>query len=235
MSIEGTTTAQVDAPWRGLVMCGAVAAVLVVVLIPVQAAVLLVSPPPSTVTEFFALFQDNPLKGLVDLDVLLTLDYLVLVPFYLALYVLLRGAAPAWGLLALVLGLFSVLLFVVSREATFSMWMLSDQYATATSEVDRAALLAAGRTLLTFYDGGTFATSYVLGAVSTLLFSATMLRHHVVARTTGLVGLLTGVTMLVPANAGPLGLTIAMISLVPTAVWLLLLVPELARAAHGAR
>lgn len=128
MTVGVTRTGPVDTEWRGLVRLGAAAAVFVVVMIPFQAAVFILSPPPSTVEGFFALFQENPLLGLLDLDLLLTLDYLVMVPFYLSLYVVVRRVAPAWGLLALVVGLFSLVLFVVSREATFSMWILSDQY-----------------------------------------------------------------------------------------------------------
>ncbi|WP_188742761.1 DUF4386 family protein [Agromyces bauzanensis] len=232
MTVEARTMEPVGTGWRGLVRLGAAAAVFVVVMIPLQAAVFILSPPPSTVEGFFALFQDNPLLGLLDLDLLLTLDYLVMIPFYLALYVVVRRVAPAWGLLALVFGLFSVVLLVVSREATFSMWMLSNEYAAATSATDKAALLAAGTTLLTLYNGGTFATSYILGAISTLLFSAMMVRHHIFGRLPGLVGILTGLTMLVPANAGPVGLTIAMVSLLPTAVWLILLIPHLLRVAR---
>ncbi len=232
MTAEATARWPVGAEWRGLVRLGAAAAVFVVVMIPLQAAVFILSPPPTTVEAFFALFQENPLLGLLDLDVLLTLDYLVMVPFYLALYVVVRLVAPAWALLALVIGLFSLVLFVVSREATFSMWMLSDQFVAATTASDKAALLAAGTTLLTLYNGGTFATSYVLGAISTLLFSAMMVRYHVFGRLPGLIGVLTGVTMLVPANAGPVGLTFAMVSLLPTAAWLILLVPHLLRVAR---
>jgi Domain of unknown function (DUF4386) len=232
MTVEATTSGPVGTEWRGLVRLGAAAAVFVVVMIPLQAAAFILSPAPSTVEGFFALFQENPLLGLLDLDLLLTLDYLVMIPFYLALYVVVRRVVPAWGLLALVVGLFSLVLFVVSREATFSMWMLSDQYAAATSATDKAALLAAGRTLLTLYNGGTFATSYILGAISTLIFSAMMIRHHIFGRLPGLVGVLTGLTMLIPANAGPVGLTIAMVSLLPTAAWLILLVPHLLRVAR---
>ncbi|HEY8317789.1 MAG TPA: DUF4386 family protein [Amnibacterium sp.] len=232
MSAEPTGIPPVGAGWGGLLRLGAAAAVFVVVMIPLQAAVFILSPPPSTAQGFFALFQENPVKGLLDLDLLLTLDYLVMIPFYLALYVVVRRVAPAWALLALVTGLFSLVLFVVSREATFSMWMLSDQYAAATSTAQKAALLAAGMTMLTVYNGGTFATSYILGAVSTLLFSAVMVRHHIFGRLPGLVGLLTGLTMLVPANAGPVGLIVAMVSLLPTAAWLILLVPHLLQVAR---
>jgi hypothetical protein len=212
-------------------MVGAIAALTVVVLIPLQAAVFLLSPPPSTVEDFFALFQTNPLLGLVDLDLLLTLDYLVMVPFYLALTVVISRVAPAWGSLALVAGMFSGILFIVSREATFSMWMLSNQYVAASSATDRAELLATGRTLLTFYDGGTFSTSYILGAISTLLFSIAMVRHRVFGRLPGLVGVVTGLTMLIPANAGPVGLALALVSLIPTTAWLILLSRHLVREA----
>jgi hypothetical protein len=232
MTVGTTTVRPVDTDWQGLVRLGAAAATFVVVMIPLQAAVFILSPPPRTVEGFFALFQESPMLGLLDLDILLTLDYLVMIPFYMALYVVVRRVAPAWGLLALVIGLFSLALFVVSREATFSMWMLSDQYAAATSDTDKAALLAAGTTLLTLYNGGTFATSYVLGAISTLVFSAMMIRHHIFGRLPGLVGALTGLTMLVPANAGRVGLTIAMASLLPTAAWLILLIPNLLRVAR---
>lgn len=231
--MESRTGEPVGREWGGLVRLGAAAAVFVVAMIPIQAAVFIINPPPTTVEGFFASFQEDPLLGLLDLDLLLTLDYLVMIPFYLALYVVVRRAAPAWGLLALVVGLFSLVLFVVTREATFSMWLLSDQYAAATSETDKAALLAAGRALLTLYNGGTFATSYILGAVSTLIFSAVMVRHQIFGRLPGLVGILTGLTMLVPANAGHVGLTVAMVSLLPTAVWLILLIPHLLRIARA--
>lgn len=213
-------------------MVGAIAAMVVVVLIPLQAAVFVLSPPPSTAEGFFALFQANPLLALVDLDLLLTLDYLIMVPFYLALTVVVSRVAPAWGSLGLIAGLFSVVLFIVSREATFSMWMLSNQYAAASSAADRAELLATGRTLLTLYDGGTFSTSYILGAISTLLFSVAMVRHHVFGRLPGLVGVVTGLTMLVPANAGSVGLAIALVSLIPTTAWLILLSRQLVRVAR---
>ena len=46
MTIDATTTGQVSTQWRGLVRLGAAAAVLVVVMIPLQAAVFILSPPP---------------------------------------------------------------------------------------------------------------------------------------------------------------------------------------------
>jgi hypothetical protein len=213
---------QIEDDWRPLVRWGAVAAIFVLVMIPLQATVFLLSPPPTTVADYFALFQANPLLGLLDLDLLLTLDYLVMIPFYLALFVLLRRREGSLALLALTLGLFSLALFFFSREATFSMWQLSTQYAVA-DDAGRAALLASGQTLLTLYNGGTFGLSYLLGAASTLLFSLALLRTQLFGRFAAVVGLVTGATMLVPANTGEVGLVVAMLSLIPTAVWLVLL------------
>ena len=164
----------------------------------------------------------------MDLDLLLIVDYLAMIPLYLSLYVLVRRRSNTLALLGLVLGLFSLLLFLVSREATFSMWMLSSQYA-ASAEAQRAALVASGQLLLTMYNGGTFGLSYVLGAASTMLFSVALWRYDIVGKAVGVVGVVTAVTMLVPPNVGPVGLVVAMLSLIPTAVWLVLLARRLRR------
>lgn len=220
-------------PWRPMLRLGSIGAIAVACLIPLQAAVFLLSPPPGSVPDFFALFQRNPLLGLLDLDLLLTLDYLALIPLYLALYLVVRRRAATAGLLALVLGLFSVLLFLVSREATFSMWMLASQHAATNDPEQRAALVGAAQTLLTLYNGGTFGLSYLLGAASTLLFSWPMWRLRILGPVTGLLGLITGLTMLVPANVGTLGLVLAMLSLIPTAIWLVLVARGLNRTINA--
>jgi hypothetical protein len=195
----------------------------VATLIPLQAVVYIAFPPPTTVEDYFALFQHNPLLALVDLDLLLTIDYIVMVPFYLALYASLSRASRSWAALGLISGLFSVILFIFSREATFSMLRLSNDYVATDDPGARASIVGSGRTLLTMYDGGSFGTSYLLGAASTLVFSALLLRFRTFGRAVGVVGIVTGVTMLVPPNVGPAGVVVAMLSLIPTMVWLILL------------
>lgn len=214
---------ELSARWAPVIRLAAVAAVVVTVMIPLQALVFLLAPPPTTPLAYFDLFAHNPVLGLLDLDLLLTIDYLVMIPLYLALFASVEHRSPGWGLLALVLGLLSLSLFFVSREATFSMWQLSSQYAGTADAAHKAALVASGQSLLTLYNGGTFGLSYLLGAASTLVFSFTMLRHRVFGVLPAAVGIATGITMLVPANLGPVGLVAAMLSLVPTAWWLILL------------
>ncbi|WP_243076675.1 DUF4386 family protein [Microbacterium sp. SS28] len=231
--VEASPSISVDPQWRPLVLLGAGAAMFVLIMIPIQALVFILSPPPQTVLAYFDLFQRNPLLGVLDLDLLLTIDYLAMVPFYLALFAVIRRASVTSALLATVFGLFSVVLFLVSREATFSMWLLSGQHGSATTAAEQAALVASGQTLLTLYNGGTFGLSYLLGALSTLIFSVAMIRHRVFGLLPGTVGVITGLTMVVPANLGQTGLVIAMLSLIPTALWLALLSRAFLRTAKA--
>ena len=227
------THAEIGAGWAPVVRLAAVAAIVVTVMIPFQAAVFVLAPPPSTPLAYFDLFAQNPVLGLLDLDLLLTVDYLLMIPLYIALFASVERAARGWGLLALILGVLSLSLFFVSREATFSMWQLSSQFAATTGSVARAALVASGQDLLTLYNGGTFGLSYLLGAASTLVFSIVMLRHRVFGVLPGAVGIATGITMLVPPNLGAAGVVLAMLSLILTAWWLILLSRSFLRITKG--
>lgn len=66
------------APWRTagatLYRLGAAAAIGVLVLVPLQMLVFGTTPPPDTVTGWFALFQRNALLGLLDMDLLPSRD-----------------------------------------------------------------------------------------------------------------------------------------------------------------
>ncbi len=221
--------AEKSSSWKGLYRAGGIAALIVVVLIPLQSLLFIAFPPPSTALDYFTLFQQNKLLGLLDLDLLLTVDNLLMILLYLALYVALRRANEAGMLVVLTLALVGTILYLVSREATFSMLSLSNQFATATTEAQRAPLLAAGQTLLTVYNGTAFDLSYVLGGVVLLLLSAVMLRSDVFSKATAYVGLVMGALMLIPPTLGPAALVISLLSLLPTLVWLLLVALRLLR------
>ena len=109
---------------------------------------------------------------------------------------------------------------IMSREATFSMFSLSQQYALASSAEERAALQAAGETLLTVYNGTAFSLGYFLTGLAILLISTVMLRSILFSRLAGLCGVAAGVTGLVPASMGTLGFALSFVSLLPLIVWL---------------
>jgi hypothetical protein len=219
---QRTAVAQASA-WTSLYRIAGVAALAVVALIPIQAAVFIRWPPPTTVVDYFNVFQSNALLGMLDLDLLLIVDQLLIMAVMLALYVALRRTSESVMLVGTVLGMLGAMLFIVSREATFSMLSLSQQYADATSEPQRAALIAAGQTLLTVYNGTSFSLGYFLSGLAMLLVSTVMLRGTVFSRVTGVAGLVAGVTGLVPATMGALGFVMSFLSLLPLVVWLSLL------------
>jgi hypothetical protein len=200
-----------------------IAAFTVVALIPIQMVVFILWPPPTSVVDYFRTFQLNAVLGLLDLDLLLIVDQVLIVAVLLGLYAALRRTDASIMLVAATIGLLGAMLFIVSREATFSMLWLSQQYAVAGSETERAALIAAGQTLLTTYNGTAFSVGYFLSGLAMLLVSVVMLRGAVFGRLTGLAGVAAGATGLVPASFGTLGFVLSFISLVPLLVWLVLI------------
>jgi hypothetical protein len=208
--------------WHTLFRLAGISALTVVALIPIQGLVYFLWPPPTTVVEYFKVFQTNPLLGFLDLDLLLVLDQLLIVIVLLALYVALREVDPSLMLIGIAAGLLGATLMIVSREATFSMFSLSQQYGLASSAEQRAALEAAGQTLLTVYNGTAFSLGYFLAALAMLLISTVMLRSTSFSRLTGVAGVAAGVTGLIPANMGSLGFALSFVSLLPLIVWLFL-------------
>lgn len=73
--------------WGLLYRIGGIAALTVLVLMIIQIFVYLAWPPPDTVVGWFALFRDNKIVGLLTMDLLLMVDYVLLIPVYLALFV----------------------------------------------------------------------------------------------------------------------------------------------------
>ena len=208
--------------WHTLYRVAGISALAVVALIPIQGLVYVLWPPPTTPLDYFSVFQTNPLLGLLDLDLLLVIDQLLIITVLLALYVALRQVDPSLMLIGATVGLLGAMLMIVSREATLSMFSLSQQYAAAKSDADRAALQAAGQTLLTVYNGTSFSLGYFLSGVAMLLISSVMLRSASFTRLTGLAGVAAGVTGLIPASMGTLGFVLSFASLVPLIVWLYL-------------
>jgi hypothetical protein len=199
---------------------GAIAAIGVVALIPLQAAVFVAWPTPTTVAEAFTLFQQNALAGLLAFDLLLMLSWLLSLLVFVALYKALRREAPNLTLVALVLQASAFAIYFSSNTA-FSLLGLSGQQAGATSETERSAILAAGQAMLALYTGTAFNVSYVLSGVSALLMGLAAVRSTVFARRMGY-AVIVYALLQIPPTAGAIGMTLALVSLVPMIVWLIL-------------
>lgn len=210
-----------DPDWKGLYKIGGVAALLMFVITIVQSIIFIINPPPSIVIDYFTLFQKNKILGLLALDFLLIVINVLLILIYLALYAALKRFNKSYTAIALVIGLVGTTLFFASREATFGLLSLSNQYTAATMDAERAIFLAAGQALLTIYNGTAFNLSYVLGGVVILIFSVVMLQSNVFSKATAYIGIAMGVLMLVPPTIGMIGLVLSLSSLIPTLIWLI--------------
>jgi Domain of unknown function (DUF4386) len=158
-----------------------VATLVTAVLVPVQLAVFVAYPFPETATGWFQLLQDNPLAGLVDLDLLLGADNVLLVVIALALYVALRPTSPSVTTMATGLWLLAIMLVITANPA-LQLLALSDRFAAATSEAQRAAAVAAGEALLAGWEGTAFQVGYVLGQLAGIMIGLVMLRGSLFGR-----------------------------------------------------
>jgi hypothetical protein len=215
-------TINTNSNWNTLYKTGGVAAIVMVFMIIIQSAVFIAFPPPKTVIEYFNLFQTNPLLGFLDLDLLLVLANLMLILVFLSLYAALKQINKSLITIAITFGVMGIVLLIVSREVTISMFNLSNQYFTATTESQKLMLITIGQTMLSTYNGGVFDISYVMGSIPLLIISYIMLKSNIFSKVTAILLGLSGLLMIIPPTVGTIGIIISLISLVPTMIWLIL-------------
>jgi hypothetical protein len=169
--------------WKWLYRIGGVAALLAVVVTLLHSGVYAVVGLPTTALEWFALFENDALGGLLAFELLMVVYVVLNVPVALALYVALRRASPSLMVVFVALSLIGVVAFIVARPA-FEMLTLSDAHAAATTDAQRASYLAAGESTLAVFHGTAFWVSYLLGSISGLILAAVMLRSSIFSRAT---------------------------------------------------
>jgi hypothetical protein len=213
-----------DPRWQGLYRAAGIGALLTGLLIPLQIVAFIVWPlPEGGVAEWFALFRNNPVVGLVSFDLAILLEEVLLVPVILALYLLLRRGSESLMLTAAALWLVSVALFIGSNTG-FEMLKLSDGYAAATSDAGRAAYLAAGQAMVTAYmeQGTSFTVGYLLASVAGIFVGIGMLRSATFSRLAGyavIVANVLGFGLFLPG----IGLLLSLLSVAILIVWYLII------------
>ena len=223
-----------DATWRLVYRSGGAAALAVVALVLIQAPLLILYPIPATVLGHFTQLRDNRPLGLINLDLIFLVSQILSSLVFVALFASLRRAREWLMTVALGLALTGIVLYV-AVSPTFSLLYLSDQYAAATTDAQRASFLAAGEALWANYQGTAFGVAYILGGIATLLVAAVMLRTRIFGTWTAFIGLLVGATMLLPPlpAVGTVGVVVSYISLVPLVVWEVLVALRLFRLASA--
>jgi hypothetical protein len=193
-----------DSRWAWLYRISGIAALFMIGVMLAQIVVFIISPPPTTVIGFFDLFQSNKFLGLLDLDLLMLIDYALMGVIFLGLYVALKRISPSWMAIGAVMGLMAVVIYFASNTC-FNMLLLSNHYAAATTDAERTALLGAGQATLATYQGTAFNVQYVLGSIAPIIISAVMLRGGPFGRVAGYAGIVANVvafTIFVP-EIGP--------------------------------
>ncbi len=210
-----------DSLWKPLYKVGSAAALITAVFLPIQIIVFIIWPPPVTVSGWFTLFQNNKLVGLLDFDLLIVVDYILLVPILLALYVALKRISESFMAIAVTLWLVGIAAYFASNPA-FAMLSLSDQYAVATTDAQRSMFLSAGQAIFATWQGTAFQVSYVLGSIAPIIISVIMLRSNRFSKVIAYAGILGNVIAFViyVPTIGPL---LSLISVVILEIWFILI------------
>lgn len=211
--------------WSGLVRTGAWAAAASVALIVVQIVVYVVWPPPRTTAGHFTELLANPVLGLLGLDVLYIVSNLLAYLLYLALAAVLWRVSRSAVVVALAFGVLGMAAYMASPRP-IEMLTLAQAYAGA-DEAERVALLATGDGMLATWMGTAFDVYYLFNLVTLLIFALLMYRSTTFSRGTAVWGLVAAALMAVPSNAGTVALVFALASLLPWAVFAVLVARRL--------
>lgn len=179
--------------WRNLYKISGVATLILLVYSLVTMIIMIAwGPPPETVTEVFAMLQENEFLGLLRLDLLTVICMPLYYLLFLGVYAALKETQPAYAALAALLGCAGVTLFLAT-PSVLSLVPLSDGFAEATTEAAQLRFLAAGEALLAsdMWHGMGAMVGGTLVQIAMTLISVVMLRSERFGRWTAYVGLVT--------------------------------------------
>lgn len=200
--------------WGELYRIAGIATIVMLMLIPIQIAVFTIWPTPKSALEWFSLFQDSWVLGLMHLDVLYILNNTIVAIMYLAFYMSLRRKNETLMLIALLAGLLATAAYYSSNPA-FEMLSLSRQFAAIDTEPQRAMFVAVGQALIAQWKGTAFDVYYMLSAACLIITAVTMFKSVVYGKFMAVIGLSSGILMLIPSTVGNIGIYFSLASLVP--------------------
>jgi hypothetical protein len=144
---------------------------------------------PSNAAEWFALLQNSPFVALTLLNVFDLVEYALLGLILLAACAALWEINHGMALLAGAGGLLGIGVYFASNPV-FALLALSQRYASAAGEAERAALLGAGEALLAMYEGTGAYAGLFLALTAGLILSIIMLPGQVFSKATAISGIL---------------------------------------------
>jgi hypothetical protein len=211
-----------------------IATIFMVVMIPVQIAFFLIWPHPTNIVDWFTLFNNNWIIGLVSYDFLYMLSMIASILLYIALFFALFESQKSLSLFAFIIGLIGLTLYFPSNTS-LEMLSISKQFLNASTEHEKGLLIASGQTLLSIWKGTSYSVYYVLNGVALILFFLAMIKNNKFRKSTAYIGLTSGFLMLVPATAGMLGMTMSLLSLIPWSIFAILVIQDFNKMIKGIR
>jgi hypothetical protein len=208
--------------WKPVYKLGGIACWVMLAIMIIQIVIFVIWPPTENVVDFFALFSENWLLGLLSLDFLYLVNNTILILIYLALYFSLRKINESAMLIAMIVGIVGITLYYASN-VSFEMLRLSNEFMNATSEVQKNYLIGAGSGLMAIYRGTAFNVYYVLNAITLLVLAIVMLKSNFYSKTTAIIGISSGILMAIPSSAGTIGVIFSLASLIPWAIFIILI------------
>lgn len=178
-----------------------IAALLVAALILAEAVLFVIRPQPGTVQEWFVLLSEQPVQGAIAFWALELPMYAAFVLVFAALAFLLRRSPgtvgrgnPAWGgpTIAALFALVGAAVFYAGNNPSAIM-ALSKSFAEATTSVEQAALVAAGRAVLAQTGQravGAFNIGLLFVTVAGIMVSVAMVKSPLFSRATAIIGIL---------------------------------------------
>ncbi|OFX87831.1 MAG: hypothetical protein A2W99_16075 [Bacteroidetes bacterium GWF2_33_16] len=204
---------------------GIIAALFMVVMIPIQIMCFLVWPHPTNIVDWFTLFNNNWIIGLISFDFLYMLSMIASIFLYISLFFALFDLKKALSLFALIIGLVGLTIYF-SSNTSLEMLSLSRQYLNAMTEQEKALFIASGQTLSLIWKGTSYAVYYVFNGIALILFFLAMIKNPKFRKSTSYIGLTAGILMTVPATAGVIGMTMALFSLIPWSIFSILVIQD---------
>jgi hypothetical protein len=204
---------------------GIIATLFMVVMIPIQIVCFLVWPHPTNIVDWFALFNSSWIIGLISFDFLYLLSMIAAIFLYIALFIALSDLKKALSLFAFIIGLVGLTIYF-SSNTSLEMLSLSRMYLNALTEQEKTLFIASGQTLNLIWKGTSYAVYYVLNGIALILFFLAMIKNPKFRKSTTYFGLIAGILMTVPATAGVIGMTMALLSLIPWSIFSILVIQD---------
>lgn len=181
--------------WKSIYTLGAVSTIIVLIGIVIDMVIGTVTGGnlsflPQTAIERFGQFQDNWLLGLYNLDFLNTINQIILIPTYFALYAVHQKVKSAYATLALIIFLVGTTIFVTNNTA-LPMLDLSNKYAAATTESQKTLLAAAGEAMLARGAHGSPGVffGFILPNIAGVIMSFAMLKGRIFSKANSYAGI----------------------------------------------